>query len=46
MDRPLRKVYENYIDDVIKIREHGYDIDTWNPNNYLFDKESKRGVYF
>ena len=36
------KVYENYIDDVIKIREHGYDIDTWNPNNYLFDKESNR----
>ena len=32
-------VYLKYIDDITKIRAAGYGIDTFNPNNYLYDAE-------
>ena len=35
------KAYEKFIDDIISLRKLGFDIDTWNPNNYLLDKKNK-----
>lgn len=36
------QTYEKYIDDILLIRKRGFNIDTWNPNNYLLDKINKR----
>ena len=35
------EAYEKFIDDIVLIRSLGFDIDTWNPNNYLLDKKNK-----
>lgn len=34
--------YENYIDDLLNLRENSYNMDTINPNNILYDKKNKK----